>query len=81
MDNIKKLIIVFVIIALILSVIILNLLKQEVNTNEVESVTEEDINYKDFEGEYNTNVNLQRVSTRKRYFSVKEIVDNFVSYV
>ena len=73
MDNFKKVIIVIIIIALILSIVLLTLLQKELNTNEIESVTEEDINYKDFEEDYTDNIEVTKISNKKMYYTMKEL--------
>ena len=79
MENIKKIIIVFIIIAIILSIVILFLIQKDLK--EIDSITENEINYEDYQGEYVTKDLPEKVTSKNVYYAVKEIITDYISYI
>lgn len=79
MENIKKIIIAIVIIAILLTIVLLSMILN--NFNNIDSVSGNEINYEDFQGEYIPEVELKKVSNKNKYFAVKQIVNDYISYI
>lgn len=80
MNTLKKLIIGIIIAILILAIVILCIIQSSLD--EVDSVTGNEVNYDDYQGEYEAeNKKLQKVTTKRKYYSVKQIIDNYISYI
>ena len=79
MDNMKKLIIVIVILILILSIVILCLIQS--TFREVDSVSGNEINYEDYQGEYVPENKVEKVTNKNRYYAVKQIINDYISYI
>ena len=79
MNIIKKVIISCIIIILILCVSILYMLQN--TSNEIDDITDNEVNYKDYESEYVSDGNIKHITNKKRYYLIKETIDNYISYI